>query len=111
MTLASSSCIQLGIFLDFDRLIVPVKRERREAVPTRMNKAQLAQFDAVRTRRAIIRLALCYPDHVIAAFVDRSPHQVYVIRKRSGLKKYRTDHYVRAPRAKKEAIHQLKKAA
>jgi hypothetical protein len=63
-----------------------------------MKGAERQQLEALRVRRTILRLALSYPDTVIAAFVGRSPHQVYVIRKRSGVKKYRTDHYVRAKR-------------
>ena len=97
MTLAAASCIQYGIIPDMDRLIVPVRRERRPTRP--LNGAERMQLEALRTRRTIIRLApLGYPDKVIAAFVDRSAHQVYVIRKRSGMKRYRTDNYVREPR-------------
>ena len=95
MTLASSSCIQLGIFLDFDRLILPVKRER---------KPNVTGYEF--WRLVALMYAHGYSDKQTAAACGRSAHRVYEVRKRLGLKKYRDDRYVRAWQ-----FHQLKKAA
>lgn len=46
--------------------------------------------------KLIIRKMADLPDKVIAERSHRDPHRVYVVRAKLGLKKYGTDHYVRA---------------
>lgn len=91
---------QFGIVPDYDRTIKAVKGTPRKPATQSDDKF----LDTMRTKRTVIRWAehgLPYP--VISQLVHLSPHWVYVICRRSGIRRYRTDHYVRPARSKHAA--------
>ena len=77
----------------------PVKTSRVKYPrwPKVANESERQQLQALQDRRAIVTMArLGYPDNVIGEVYHRNLHGVYKIRKRDGIKRYRTDHYVRS---------------
>ena len=117
MTLAAASCIQYGITLDHDRLIVPVKHERRivfrrpavKRISARISRLQppifdpycftISRSDARDRRRKLAVLVLartCLTYGTIAAKVGLSPHRVYKLCASSGVRRYRETWWDRA---------------
>lgn len=112
MTCATSSCIQYGIWPACDRLIIPVRKARHASDHPRLNGAQLQQLESLRTRRIVLRLERGgYPYRVIAQFAGISPNYVYALCSRSGVRRYRDDYYIRAPRQVKKKEQHLAMAA
>ena len=63
--------------------------------------ARTTREDAVAFQLWVRKLA-GLPDKVVADRTNHSPHRVYEVRALLGLKKYRTDGFVRAPRTTRE---------
>lgn len=61
----------------------------------RMNRGERMLLDALERRLIVCALPLGYTDYEIADFVRCHPDTVRKIRVSHGVRKYRTDHYVR----------------